>query len=478
MKKSFRRILSVMLSICLIFSCFTFSGVTAVSASQTLSRDELQQKLDDIDEKLSELKKEKSDTQEYIDALDERLSYLREQYALAEQEAKDTTDKVEKLESSIENNEITLAQTKEDISSLQESAEKLQAEFDETYVGYSKRMRALYVSGNLESVLTFVLDSESLSNLLTRMEMIASVSRRDNKLMKKVKSECDAIIKTQNELKQKEEDLTKTQNILVSDTANLKVQKVNLAEKQKEMKSKSETIASQQEEANAALLKINKDTKQYSEYHDMTQSEIDALDKLIADADKKYPATTTTTTTKPSTTTTTKPSNSGNHTTTTTTTTTKPSNSNYISMTYPCPSYKTITCGFGAYSGHTGCDFSTGGNVNQKVVAADSGTVILSRDIKCDRDTCQKSYHGGGYCSYGRYIVIRHDKPNKNGQTVYTLYAHNNARYVSEGSHVSKGEQIAASGSTGNSTGPHLHFEVRVGGSSQSYAVNPAYYLP
>lgn len=477
MKKSFKRILSVLVSICLIFSYFTFSGVATASASQTQDREELQQKLDQIDSKLEQLKKEKSDTQEYINALDEKLSYLREQYSIAEQEAKDTTDKVQKLESSIENNEITLAQTKEDITSLQASAEKLQDEFDETYIGYSKRMRALYVSGNLESVLTFVLDSESLSNLLTRMEMVASVTRRDNKLMKKVKSECDAIIKAQNELKQKEEELTKTQNILVSDTANLKVQKTNLAEKQKEMKSKSDVIASQQEEANNALLKINNDTKQYSEYHDMTQDEIDALDKLIAEQDKKYPATTTTTT-KPSTTTTTKP-NTTNKNNTTTTTTTKPAqSSSYISMTYPCPSYTTITCGFGAYSGHTGCDFSTGGNTNQKIVAAESGTVIISRDIYCNRSTCTKSYHGGGYCSYGRYIVIRHDKPNKNGQTVYTLYAHNNARYVSEGSHVSKGQQIAASGSTGNSTGPHLHFEVRVGGSSQSYAVNPAYYLP
>ena len=210
----------------------------------------------------------------------------------------------------------------------------------------------------------------------------------------------------------------------------------------------------------------------YTEYHELTQADIDALDKLIADQDKKYPETTTTTT-KPSTT---KPSGSGNH---NTTTTTKPSSgSRYISMTYPCPSYKSITCGFGEYYGHTGCDFSTGGNVNQKVVAAESGTVIISRDITCNRNTCGKSYHGGGYCSYGRYIVIRHDKPNKSGKTVYTLYAHNNARYVSEGDYVSKGEQIAASGSTGNSTGPHLHFEVRVGGSSQSYAVNPAYYLP
>lgn len=473
MKKSIKQFFSVFLSVCLIFSCFTFGGASVVNASQEDDRAQLQEKLDDINNKISSLEDKDTDTEELIDALKTRLDILEEQYNAAEQEAKDTAAKVEKLESSIENNKITLAQTQEDISSLEKDADKLQAEFNETYVGYSKRMRALYVSGNLESVLTFVLDSDSLSNLLTRMEMVASVTRRDNKLMKKVKSECDAIIKTQNELKQKQEDLTKTQNILISDTANLKVQKVNLADNQKEVQQRSEVIDSQKKDAENHLNKIREVKKTYTDLQIMTKNEIDALDKLIAEQDKKYPETTTTTT-KPSTT---KPSGSGNH--NTTTTTTKPSSgSRYISMTYPCPSYKSITCGYGEYYGHTGCDFSTGGNVNQKVVAAESGTVIISRDITCNRNTCGKSYHGGGYCSYGRYIVIRHDKPNKSGKTVYTLYAHNNARYVSEGDYVSRGEQIAASGSTGNSTGPHLHFEVRVGGSSQSYAVNPAYYLP
>ena len=472
MKKSIKQFFSVFLSVCLIFSCFTFGGASVVNASQEDDRAQLQEKLDQIDAKIADLEKQGSDTMDYVNALNERLNYLEKQYSLAEQEAKDTNDKVEKLESSIENNELTLAKTQDDISSLEKDADKLQAEFNETYVGYSKRMRALYVSGNLESVLTFVLDSDSLSNLLTRMEMVASVSRRDNKLMKKVKSECDAIIKTQNELKQKQEDLTKTQNILISDTANLKVQKVNLADNQKEVQQRSEEIDSQKKDAENHLNKIREVKKTYTDLQIMTKNEIDALDKLIAEQDKKYPETTTTTT-KPSTT---KPSGSGNH---NTTTTTKPSSSSRdISMTYPCPSYKRITCGYGEYYGHTGCDFSTGGNVNQKVVAAESGTVIISRDITCNRNTCHRDHHGGGYCSYGRYIVIRHDKPNKSGKSVYTLYAHNNARYVSEGDYVSKGEQIAASGSTGNSTGPHLHFEVRVGGSSQSYAVNPAYYLP
>ena len=255
------------------------------------------------------------------------------------------------------------------------------------------------------------------------------------------------------------------------------------------MKKKKSAMEKQQIEANTTLQKINDQTKEYSELHDITQEEIDQIDNEIKEAIKKYqnkqtttkkkkkkkPTTTKPTATKPNETTT-------EHVTEPTTeeeeTTEDEISSDFINMTYPCPDHTRITCAFHGYRGHNGCDFSTGGTTGHKIVAADSGTVIISRDITCNRNTCKKSYHGNGYCSYGRYIVIMHDHPNRNGETVYTLYAHNSIRSVSAGQHVSKGQQIALSGSTGNSTGPHLHFEVRLGDGSYNDAVNPAYYLP
>lgn len=76
------------------------------------------------------------------------------------------------------------------------------------------------------------------------------------------------------------------------------------------------------------------------------------------------------------------------------------------------------------------------------ILASASGTVIISRGA---------GWNGG----YGNYVVIRHDNGTQ------TLYAHNSQNIVYSGEHVVKGQVIGYVGSTGRSTGPHLHFEVR-----------------
>ena len=74
--------------------------------------------------------------------------------------------------------------------------------------------------------------------------------------------------------------------------------------------------------------------------------------------------------------------------------------------------------------------------------------------------------------------LIAQDKKKSAGNYVFTLYAHNSQRLVSAGDYVSKGQVIAKSGSTGNSTGPHCHFEVRTPSAAYGDCVNPTNYLP
>lgn len=114
----------------------------------------------------------------------------------------------------------------------------------------------------------------------------------------------------------------------------------------------------------------------------------------------------------------------------------------------------TITSRFGAgssirRSAHTGLDIAA--PTGTPIAAAASGTVTFS------------GYKG----SYGNMIVISH------GNGVQTYYGHCSKLFVSAGTQVSQGQKIAAVGSTGNSTGPHLHLEIRVNG----IAYNPQNYL-
>lgn len=99
---------------------------------------------------------------------------------------------------------------------------------------------------------------------------------------------------------------------------------------------------------------------------------------------------------------------------------------------------------------HTGMDYGSPYGAN--IVAAASGTVLVA------------GYNSGGY---GNYVVINH------GGGITTLYAHASSLCVSAGQSVSQGQVIAKVGSTGMSTGPHLHFEVLVNGAH----TNPANYV-
>lgn len=466
MKSHTKKFISFLLCLCLIFTVTGFgASVPEQASAQTV--DELNEELKLVDEKLESLKAQGASTEEYLRVLNERLDNLKKQYTIIKNEVTKTNNSILQLEKSIEQNKQSIEKIHTRLGELEVQSEKLNEQFKQTYTEYCKRIRALYVSGDLSSSLGFLLNSDGLSQLLTRLEMVSAVSRRDAMLISIVKQQTSRLAQTREELKQNEELLVKTQSTLESDSENLKLQQANLDEQKRDMEKRQAEIEAQQLEANKVLDKVYSNTEMYEKQHDKLMQEID---DAIAAADDKYKPVTTTTTT---TTTTTQPSTTGTPgkptTTTTTTTQSTASPSGKLSMTYPCPAYKTITCAFGAYSGHSGCDFATGGQVNQRIVAAESGKVIVSADL---------TNPDGSYRSYGRYIVIRHDKTNSSGKTVYTLYAHNNSREVEEDEYVQKGQLIALSGSTGNSTGPHLHFEVRVGGTSQAYAVDPELYLP
>ncbi len=124
------------------------------------------------------------------------------------------------------------------------------------------------------------------------------------------------------------------------------------------------------------------------------------------------------------------------------------SNEEFVGGTYlwPVSGYHSITDKFGmrkhpitgVYKMHTGVDIAGGGIRNKPILAANSGTVLKA----------------GWHTAYGNYVVIDH------GGGCSTLYGHASSLNVKKGQKVSRGDVIAYVGSTGYSTGPHLHFEI------------------
>lgn len=130
-------------------------------------------------------------------------------------------------------------------------------------------------------------------------------------------------------------------------------------------------------------------------------------------------------------------------------------------LTWPCPSSTRITSYFGyrtpdggyVNANHKGIDI--GATTGTPAVAAASGVVIISRYSN----------------SAGNWVVISH------GNGLYTMYMHGSKLCVTEGQSVNAGDTVLLVGSTGWSTGPHLHFGVGVGGYTSAYAVDPLLYF-
>lgn len=129
-------------------------------------------------------------------------------------------------------------------------------------------------------------------------------------------------------------------------------------------------------------------------------------------------------------------------------------------MSWPCPGVKMITSNYGPrncpYHGretHSGIDI--GAATGTKVVAAAAGTIVMS----------------GNNGDYGNCIIVNH------GKSIWTLYAHCSSLLVKNGDKVKEKQAIAKVGSTGNSTGPHLHFEVRKGANTTESHTNPWSYV-
>lgn len=389
----------------------------------------------------------KSELQEEKSNLNASISNAKDELDELEEEKSEALDAVQKLTVQISNYEQEITELEDGIEALkkqineaQEKIEKEQAEYEKNQKALNERLVAMYENGET-TYLDYFLSSSSLTDFISNYYLLSEIADYDTQLLEEIEKEKNRIEQEKQNLENDKSNLNSAKISLEAKTSNLKIartqkesQVANLSEKEKQTQSKIEEL-----EEDKAI--IEKQLRQIA-------AQEEAERRRQEEANRKK-------------------SNSGSGGGTGNATS---SISGFIFPVQGLSKSNIRNKNFPSYPGHTGVDVNI--NVTGKnVVAAKSGTVVTSTALRSA---------SGAYRSYGEYIIISH------GDGTLTLYAHmlSGSRKVKQGDRVSQGQVIGTVGSTGNSTGNHLHFEIRVStynsslGTSSYKAVNPLNYLP
>lgn len=388
----------------------------ALSMAGAVSKKELNNKLAQIKSQKAEVERQLAVYKKDKDAYAAQIGTLNNKINLTEQQIAATEEVLKQLDHSI-------AETTENLA-------KAERELVDKQKLFETRIRVMYENGET-SYLEVLLNSESFSDMLSNMEIVGQIMDYDKNVVKQVREIRDGIEQMKAQLESDRQQQKDHKSALEADKRELESDKTNLKTMLSKVESNIDSAKKMAAQMDAERDQIN------NEIAELSRREAEAARKRAEEQRRRAEQA--------------QRNNSAS----------RPyvaSSSSGGSMLWPCPNYSYISSEFGGrnhpitgewQSGHKGIDIASGkGN---PILAAKSGTVV-------------KSYLSS---SYGNYVVISH------GNGLMTAYAHMSKRLVSAGDTVAAGQQIGTVGSTGNSTGNHLHFEVYENGS----VVNPRNYV-
>ena len=377
--------------------------------------------LDDLKKDYNELEKEIEANQKKLENIQNQQASNAEKMKLLSSQAEAISGQLDVLNSQLSVLNADIADYDREISALdkkiadaQSKIDKIDADIAATQEKISERLRATYMAGS-SSWIEILLESDSISSLLLRIQLLASVTENDNKLISKLEKKIEELNAAKAELDKDKKALEEKRSLLV--------------EKKSELDSKNKTLSSKQSAYNANYRQISalmtSLDKSSAEYQQELQRQYRKraaferqIDQLVSGG-----------------------SQGGD-------------NDYYDNgeMLWPVP-YKNsyISAGYGyydpegdgTYTMHPAIDIvvrENGVNVSygKNIIAAQSGKVLV------------RGYSDVG----GNYITIDH------GDGYRTYYGHCSKIIASAGQYVEKGEVIAYIGNTGYVTGPHVHFQV------------------
>ncbi len=453
-------------------------------------------------EKIAELENQIEGLQGNQAAEQQQQEYLSEQIGYIQENITYLNAELESLNNDIQTTEIN-------IQSLDNDIVNQQAAVDENIELFKERLCAMYMTGN-ESAASVVLGSTSFYDMMSRVQMINRIAEHDDNLINEILTEIQSLeqskkdleaeklnlqmkLEEQNKRKQEKDD----ELVLLNEKMQSSQYELDrLAMEQDMLELDKDTLEQQNKELENEEAVILAEIKRKQEeaqrlWEENQRKKREEAERKAAEEALRRSTTTTTTTTTVTTTQTTAipPTNAPQEeipqteppktdppqteppktepvkpTTTTPVATPTVSDSGFA---WPAPGFSYITSYFGYRWGstHKGIDIGDGNIMGGAAVASQAGLVVTVNN-SCTHNYAKSSSCGCGG-GYGNYVVISHDG------TYSTLYGHLTSAAVSVGDYVQQGDVIGYIGSTGFSTGAHLHFEVWKNGEKQ----NPTNYV-
>lgn len=399
-----RKILSCLLATIIISNMGVISYGKSVDTMKQEQK-ENNEKIDDLNNQKGDLESEKSKIQAEIEDLSSKI--------LAQSKiVNEKNSVVEEYEEKIRGIEGQIKSVEENIDKLQENIIALELDKAQKEELLGKRLRGMYKSDMYGNIFSFLIDSESLGDFVSRIDSVGRIVKNDNVLLQEVEE-------SQKDLELSENKLNEERNLMQEQVETLNSSKEALVEEKKKYEDALNELKSIEDEK---IIKKNNLSSEESKLHDEILALEESNDELQSDIEGFL--------------------NSVNN---------NSSGSQTQEGGFIRPVSDSITSNFGYRTHpitgqqklHTGTDF--GSSYGTPVKASKGGNVVLA----------------GTYGGYGNAVIIDH------GGGIQTLYAHNSSLLVKSGQTVKQGDLISQVGSTGMSTGPHLHFEVRVNGSPQ-----------
>ncbi len=386
----------------------------------------------------SDLQNEQSSIDKQIEETNSEISGVKSQMSDALTQINQYNSEIGTYENEIGDLESQISTLQKQITEKETNIQEQQKKYEEQQELLDKRLVAMYESGTT-SYLDMLLSSDGLADFISKYYIIEQLTEYDTELLQNIET-------TKVQIQNEKTELENSKNQVQTSKTQVESKKNSLTVLVNEKNTLVGNLSEEEKALEAQLEEFEQDKKDI-------QRQLAAIaareeEERKAAAAKKAAEAAATSAGK-----------TGNS--ESSKTPSGPSTSGFIAP-LSGRSKSDITTGYYGYAGHTGVDFARNskGAVNGlPVLAAKGGKVITSTALKRP---------DGSYKSYGNYVVISH------GDGTMTLYAHMQSRSVGQNEEVSQGQVIGYVGSTGNSTGPHLHFEVWLNGKR----VNPTQYLP